>query len=296
MKKTIFALVALSSLALGDIIHGVDFTTDKPSSRGLDISKNWVLSSPYSWVTVNNFPENLKVSSCSGFYLEEGAGLRIVNSGYREDDISLKYLYLHSSIKINDNGNKEDAATTKATAGLINWETPNNNLDNVIYIQDEGWVDIDADYGNLINVSQMTSGAIYLNTAGHLDLTDRNNADAPYALVGDVNIFASFEEVALFGIDDFSRSSEGRTLIDGDLSQWTGTLTLTMGNSYAIYNSNGELLDAEGSLMDVEFDIKDSSNSKLFVKTADTPAVPEPTTATLSLLALAGLCARRRRR
>lgn len=157
-------------------------------------------------------------------------------------------------------------------------------------------MDINADYGNLINVSQMTSGAIYLNTSGHLNLTDRNNGDAPYALVGDVNIFASFEEVALFGMDDFSRSSEGRTLIDGDLSQWTGTLTLTMGKSYATYNSDGKLLKAEGALMDVEFDIKDSSNSKLFVKTADTPAVPEPTTATLSLLALAGLCARRRRR
>lgn len=286
MQKSLIAFLVLSALAQGSdsntiTIHGTEFTTDSPGPRGIDTSKNWALSETYTWMTMFSADYG-EVPTCNGFYLEAGSGLRIYNAGERVDDIAVSYLYLDEAIKIADNENLTGQQVD--TPNLINWFHPENNKGNTITIQDGGWVDINANYGNLINLSAMTTGGgIYLNTGGYLDLTDNNNNDKAYTLDDDVIIYVTLTE-------DVTE----RTLLGGDLSGWGGKVHFTLEDDYAIYQ-NGELLESTGALQGLVIDIS-ADTSAISYKIGTSSTVPEPTTATLSLLALAGLAARRRRK
>ena len=125
-----------------------------------------------------------------------------------------------------------------------------------------GWVDINNDYDIRINLSSMESGAVYLNTAGALTLSSGGN---DYTLNNGVNVYATITETA-----------NVRTLLSGDFSNWNGTVHLMTADNVA-YNGT-------------EYTWKATAQGLEIV------AVPEPATATLSLLALAGLAARRRRK
>ncbi len=83
---------------------------------------------------------------------------------------------------------------------------------------------------------------------------------------------------------------------DSAKSEFVGTLTydgasksVDLGDSFAV-NAITATFDGDRGYLGYVNDIK------LTVSTVPPPAVPEPTTATLSLLALAGLAARRRRK
>jgi len=154
-------------------------------------------------------------------------------------------------------------ASKNQAVGDVTW---NWNLTNASRIQikatNGGWVDINNDYNARIDLSSMESGAVYLNTAGALTLSSLGNA---YTLNNGVNVYATITETA-----------NVRTLLSGDFSNWNGTVHLMTADN-AAYNGT-------------EYTWKATAQGLEIV------AVPEPTTATLSLLALCGLAARRRRK
>ncbi|MBR5876834.1 MAG: PEP-CTERM sorting domain-containing protein [Akkermansia sp.] len=132
-----------------------------------------------------------------------------------------------------------------------------NSTSAKIQIKDNGWLDINTSLSR-VDVSKMVNGgSIYLNTNGSLTLSK--------AIDTDVTVYATITD-----------SATERTLISANFEGWTGNVVLLdeQGNVYKSGNYDWEATSA--GLMIV--------------------SIPEPTTATLSLLALAGLAARRRRK
>lgn len=298
MKKTIFTLAALSSLALGETIThvptGTEFTqlTETNYSRGIN---NPLFSDNNNALKADSEPTRVFIggygAEWSGIYMAANSGLLIDNKTTLEADLTVKFLYLDEEIT----SITSSADTEKGGANMISWARSENNPDPVIYIADGGWVDINRDYGNNISLKNMTSGTVYLNTHGSLDLTDietpksdvatlSTEADLvfePYTLADGVDIVAELEDL-----------ETPRLLVTGDLSNWKGTLTLSYGVDKIVYKG-GEVTESTGVLKGYGIDLSNKEGGSYVGLTS---AVPEPTTATLSLLALAGLCVRRRRR
>lgn len=257
MEKTIIALLALGSAAMAaDVtVNDVTFTTT-------DLSKGF-----QNWTdrATNNYYITGAVAWGNGNAGLDFGGLYVANDGgmkfnVANSDITVKYLYLMSGVEIG-------ATSGSSIVGEINWT--NNSGANFV-MADGGWVDINAAYGDKIDASDMTSGSIFLNDAGSLTLSALGNGVTVHANV---------------------TAGEDRTLISGDMSNWAGNLALkTAGNSFALVDS-GQLIWATGELENIKINATAEGLSYSF----ETPAVPEPTTATLSLLALAGLAARRRK-
>lgn len=149
------------------------------------------------------------------------------------------------------------------TVGDVTWNWTLTNASCIqIQATNGGWVDINNDYNARIDLSSMESGAVYLNTAGALTLSSSGN---DYTLNNGVNVYATITETA-----------NVRTLLSGDFSNWNGTVHLMTADNVA-YNGTEYTWKATAQGLEIVL-------------------VPEPTTATLSLLALAGLAARRRRK
>lgn len=158
-----------------------------------------------------------------------------------------------------------------------------------IGMQDGGWVDIDADYGDRISLSGMTTGTLYLNQNGALNL-------GASALSSSITL-------------DFSASSSAtagqlltRTLLSGsDFTAWMEALgsnsSLATMTGYTLTDTDlSSLSGSDLSSYEGLFSIKNTGAALEVSYVVPSAAVPEPATATLSLLALAGLCARRRRK
>lgn len=156
-------------------------------------------------------------------------------------------------------------------------------------MQDGGWVDIDADYGDRISLSGMTTGTLYLNQNGALNL-------GASALSSSITL-------------DFSASSSAtagqlltRTLLSGsDFTAWMEALgsnsSLATMTGYTLTDTDlSSLSGSDLSSYEGLFSIKNTGAALEVSYVVPSAAVPEPATATLSLLALAGLCARRRRK
>lgn len=135
-----------------------------------------------------------------------------------------------------------------------------NTTSAMVTVNNNGWVDINNSFDR-INVNSMQNGSIYLNTNGALTLGDGNS------LQNGVTVYATITDTA-----------NERTLVTGkDLSNWAGNVILQ--------NADGTEYNAG------EYTWEATATGLQIIK-----AVPEPTTATLSLLALAGLAVRRRRK
>ncbi|MDO5472048.1 MAG: PEP-CTERM sorting domain-containing protein [Akkermansia sp.] len=256
MEKTIIALLALGSAAMAADVtaHDITFKT-ADLTKGFHI---WAdLDTTNYYITDGEAWGNGNGGyEFGGLYVDNEGGMKF-NTG--NADFTVKYLYLTSDVKI--------GTSTRVNKGEINWS--NNNGANFV-MADGGWVDINAAYGDKIDASGMNSGSIYLNDAGSLTLS---------ALKNGVNVYANVT------------AGEDRTLISGNMSNWAGSMTLTAGNSTALFEG-GQLVSATGELENIKINATAEGLSYSF----ETPAAPEPTTATLSLLALAGLAARRRRK
>ena len=108
----------------------------------------------------------------------------------------------------------------------------------------------------------------------------------------------------LFGADAISSgvSVGGNLSYTLTLSGTDLTVSVTDANSgqwsYAATIASGVTFDTIGFIVDGNADANENTSTVGVknISVASTPAVPEPATATLSLLALAGLCARRRRK
>lgn len=276
MKKTIIALMALSSIAMAADVtaHGITFTTTD-LSKGIQTwtdraANNYYITGGVSWGNGNGGYD------FGGLYVDDQGGMKFNALNY---DFNVKYLYLTSGVQI--------GASTGDTVGQINWS--NNNGANFVMING-GWVDINANYGDKIDTSGMTTGSIYLNTAGALTLPEDG------VLGNGVTVFATLDLYADAIVQATGIGIVTRTLMTGDFSNWTGALTL---NSHNITQGLVEMSSDEfGSGYMNGFTSADVG--KYYITKSDTGLsinyiVPEPATATLSLLALAGLAARRRR-
>ena len=248
MKKTIIALMALTGIAMGDItLHGVTFVT--ASNNGA--YHNWSNLETTNWQLLTSGSQTYgNKLTIGGLYIDENSGLK-VNSG--SNDVSLNYLYIDPIIKF--------ATTTAGAVNSVNWS--GNGANASLNIMDGGWVDID-NYATRIDLKSMTTGAVYLNTAGALTLKSNGTS---YTLSDGVAIYATITDTA-----------NVRTLLTGDFSNWNGNVYL-MSEDNTAYTAGAYTWEAT------------STGLQIVVA-----PVPEPTTATLSLLALAGLAARRRRR
>lgn len=171
---------------------------------------------------------------------------------------TVTYLYIDPAIVF---------STGNTGAGQIAWSSNSANNYYAISSTEGAWVDIDADYDTKVRVNEMVNGTVYLHSAGYLSgaLTGGNKV-----VVDGLDISTVIEAPAHHTILDNGHIT--RTLIAGDFSSWTAddlaNVTIEGGQGYAH-------ADAQG--LHVTY-------------------TPEPATATLSLLALAALANRRKRR
>ena len=249
MKKTILSLLVMAGVAMGDItLHGVTFVT--ASNTGP--YHEWDNLGTTNWqLLASGSPTYGNKQTIGGLYIAENSGFKINLQG---NDVSLNYLYIDSVIKF--------ATKTAGAVNSINWS---NNIANAsLNIKNGGWVDINNNYATRIDLKDMNTGEVYLNTAGALTLKRNGNS---YTLSDGVAIYATITDTA-----------NERTLLTGDFSNWNGNVYLMNEDNTAYSGTAYTWKATEAGLQIVA------------------APIPEPTTATLSLLALAGLAVRRRRK
>ena len=142
-----------------------------------------------------------------------------------------------------------------------------------------------------------TSGTIYLGeniTMGTLTLGGDAIATATFDLRSQQNGVTVYVCEGGAQVDNLKIMGDNVTFVaktNGTLADITEPLTLfRSGTDYDLSKAKLVIEDSTGEQTEVAF--KDNQNGTVTV----TGAIPEPTTATLSLLALAALAARRRRR
>lgn len=262
-----------------ETVHGTEFvvtTTDlqiHAATNGL-LGKNVYIASgkPYGQINSTN--------TFTGFYIANGAAL----DNNAQATINIKYLGLGSNITMSS-----VAANKGANHVYFNINGNENNAHGFA-LSGDGWLDIDAAYTDHINVAGMSGGTVYLNEHGMLGGTKlaSGNAVEADAVLSLSDIAASpYMEKEVVGDNLWVVT---RTLLSGDYTGWTGDVTL---------NFDG---DITGLSVSARPDTLDTTNIGNYWVTASAQGlkvsyvIPEPATATLSLLALAGLCARRRRK
>lgn len=251
MKKTllVLSLMGAASAAMGESLHGVDFTSSYGEITANETSNILVKEGSVGWIN--------GTTTIGGLWVENGAGFKMNASGV----LYVTYLALGDDIQFSD--------TADAVMGQVNGSAKSGFN---ISIKSGGWVDINADYANRIWLGPMDRGTVYLNEKGCVSVTGTL----------DSNVLV---DATLTAAPNNGYEIQTRTLIRGNFTEWTGTV-----------RCDGFTQLTEGELT------ADASCAGMYTVsgTADGLIVnyvtPEPTTATLSLLALAGLCARRRRK
>ncbi len=131
--------------------------------------------------------------------------------------------------------------------------------------------------GTALRFGPYTNAGNYVSLDGNLD---KGYTDMDFAVTGGNTYTIMLTKIGT----SLSLSVDGKEVSTGTLADSvSGNITDLMlgGSQYGSYKINEIVHSASYSLITVK---------------PETPAVPEPTTATLSLLALAGLAARRRRK
>lgn len=258
MKKTIIALLALSGIAMADSItrHSTVFDTEYTTASKITQNNANIYISGPTSGASAYTPN----TTLGGLYMAEGTGLKFNNSA----QISLNYLYIGADIVFGGHNTN--------VAGEINWTSGGSLLIN----STEGaWVDVNFSTGNKINTSNMVNGTVYLNDKGSLTSTLPNTNKVEAEL-----LTSGYESISGYSYDDATQVLT-RTLMTGDFTAWNPTAS-------NVILTNLQALDPTK----VQY-IADAQGLRV---TYDMSSVPEPTTGTLSLLALAGLCARRRKK
>ncbi len=200
-------------------------------------------------------------STLTGLWLEDGAGYR--NNNY-DHNVTITHLGIGNNIVFGGTG-----------VGQISF---NNNHHFVMNTATDAgaWLDINASYtASNIDYTGMKNGVFYLNTYGALTGTT-------VAIANTNTVYAT----ALFsdsytGCYTLDGTTVTRTLLSGDFSSWSSLDDL---KSHVVLSGVTDYtVSATATGLSVSYD----TSSK---------AIPEPATASLSLLALAGLAARRRRK
>ena len=258
MKKTFITLLALAGVAMGaETLLTMDFTTLTGHTGKSD--------------EPSTLPEGWTAGYWQGAnqpYYTFGENGAVVGNGWKQN-------YLTYNLDIASQGDYSITFT------LYNGETDTNN---VFFLSSDT-------YSIAMGNSYSSNANIYVGT-----LTGAVNFES-----GKEN-FVSFQTISNgsntgFTIPTVVDQSEEFS-VSGDL---TYTLTLSGGDmAIKVTNSAGKSYECTLEGMDnVTFDTigfsTDASQYKAGIKNITVTNIPEPATATLSLLALAGLCARRRR-
>lgn len=193
----------------------------------------------------------------------------LTNSYMTQSDLDTSVLYTLNSISIKERNNNSSSMKI-----AVFENTSSNSLT----------------LGNLVGVSSACSATTTTNTFTSFDFSsssitlDLNKNYAFIFVTADSNI-TSADDISIGNGINAPLSQRGVKVVNGselDLSKITGSSGYV--NNYGNYVN-----DYTAWLPDVKFEITKTD-------TPTSPAVPEPATATLSLLALAGLAARRRRK
>ncbi len=272
MKKTLLIVSLLScGVAIADLktieIHDTVFTT-LVKNDGTDVTSGIQGYNPgqlnlyvVGGTTVQGNLDGKKYNNTlQGLYVENGAGFRLNGDPYLT---TMTYVYIAKELEF-----ITSAAGVTSCPNQINWAESNGEYIKISNTKG-AWLDIDADYGSKINLTAMSGGSVYLNDNGQLSSVLGNNNTVYANFITDKN---ALTDNALYTVDDTSIT---RTLLKGDYSAWSGDVVI-----------NG--LDSTDYVV-----VKNTEG--LSVKYA-LGAIPEPSTASLSLLSLLGLVALRRRK
>lgn len=265
MVLFISAMTSFADITLHDVTFTSDLTNGPHNTARNDANKYYqVKEEQYVGGTVDTY---------GGFYVANDCGLKFNFA----KDTNVTYLYIGDSVKfasIPDEG----TYPTDLSQNIINWSVSGKKFN----VASGGWVDVNATYALGINLGNMTAGDIYLNGKG--TITSAMNI----GFAGTIHAALEYRNTPVLCT---------RTLVAGNFS----------GRDLTNYHFDfgGYELDTTGNLAALT---ADSSVEDLkpfvgkYIVSADNQGIkvsyvtPEPSTATLSLLALAGVAARRRRK
>lgn len=277
-------ILACGEAAASDTITLHDVTFEEVTARtGLEAlnpgSANLYI--PTDWTTEGNLGS--RGNTMQGLYMEAGSGLKFNGTG---GTITVSYLYLDSSIKVAGNRTGSSVNT-----GEVSWGNVSPTTSFSISSAVGSWLDINQDYGRNISTAKMNGGTVYLNGLGHLNSSlGRGNTLVATAVTARSTLD---DNSPLFQLNEIAGSDYTlvtRVLMTGDFSTW-GAEDLASVQLEGYSYSAGLAYATSYTVADL---------TKYYV-TADSEGlrvsylIPEPAAATLSLLALAGLAARRRR-
>ncbi|MDO5450505.1 MAG: PEP-CTERM sorting domain-containing protein [Akkermansia sp.] len=144
----------------------------------------------------------------------------------------------------------------------------------------------------VLTVNATNAAATTLNADLDLNSTTKLTMNGVLTLGCDLDLGKGDVELAGSLLQQLldSEGSSAITLFNG-VDTMKGSTNPSQMSAASVF-SNRELVDSEG----ITYTVTYANEQVSLVKTVSDPAVPEPATGSLSLLALAGLCARRRRK
>lgn len=294
MKKNCYLLCALATASLSCAgaetpatvtLHDVVFqevTVRSGLQNQSPASSHFYILGEYT--TEGNLGLATPSNTLQGLYMEANSGLKLNGSG---GTITVSHLYLDSTIKV-------QGAVTGGTVnkGEVSWgsysRTPTFSLSNAA----GSWLDINANYGRNITTASMHGGTVYLNDLGHLNSTLSIGNTLVASAVTEQNVLQG--NTALFQLNEIAGTDYTlitRTLMTGDFSSWNAAALESV--QLEGYTYSADLANATSyTTQDLSKYFVTASSNGLSVSYL----VPEPASTALSLLALASLAARRRRK
>ena len=137
-------------------------------------------------------------STIQGLYLDDNVGVKFNIGG----KTTVTYLHVGDGIQLK--------TSTANDVGSVNWSNTNDGSGFIVSATSGAWVDVNAQFDAAdISIGSMTTGSVYLNENGKLELSSGET------LSSDVKVYADASGIS---------AGETRTLITGDFSSWTGTV------------------------------------------------------------------------
>lgn len=277
MKKTLItlSLMAATSVAMGDFVYKGDAKTIDFGGAEWCNRDNWELTGETAWGTAP---------------AADGTGPAMTNS-----DAWDKMVF--SGVTVN-----AGSATAEGWAVGIDARDGSSITLNMLKFQNGANISVDASSSVALTAgvnrnNPNMGGANTVVTAGAFSFSMDPNANAAYGdatwnltITGNGSANIAYGNVTSLTLSDITIDTTES--LDGGLVKYTAVLgDFTLGSNASITFEGYTLAESSDSLAAGEFYISEVSGNQVL-----TYVTPEPTTATLSLLALAGLCARRRRK
>ncbi|MBR5878575.1 MAG: PEP-CTERM sorting domain-containing protein [Akkermansia sp.] len=272
MKKTIATLFALSSVAMGETSL---LTADDAS---------------YSIYNVTSSTATLDLSSDTKAYTDMTLTFKLKADAFLTE--------LYSSGQNHTNATLASVATTTTNLGMaIRFNSSSNTKSSIYAVYSSNSAASGANgmsngFGpatwtatlNGSNISSTSAFTDMLDTWGYNSLTQESNVS---------EMLCSF----VYGAGDTGGQCYFTVVMDnGDCYEFTGSTTKFNNTDYKFTYSDVTNLSVNSNLVSDALMFDSCLTNSDVISVHSSMMIPEPTTATLSLLALAGLAARRRRK